>query len=107
VLDRASIRNANLQALQALKGELASTNPIVAAAGMQVEEPGMQVEEPSVSIEPHAEPDENVSRGLKRKFDEISMDEDPALSDDAGADTSNVPLKVNQDGTVEQADTVR
>jgi hypothetical protein len=100
--------------LQALKGELASINPIVAAAGMQVEEPGIQVEEPgmqvkepSVSIEPHAEPDENVSRGLKRKFDEISMDEDPALSDDAGAETSNVPLKVNQDGTVEQADTVR
>jgi hypothetical protein len=100
VLDRASIRNANLQALQALKGELASTNPIVTAADMQVEEP-------SASIEPQAEPDANVSRGLKRKFDEISMDEDPVLSDDAGAETASMPLKVNQDGTVEQADTVR
>jgi len=67
----------------------------------------VEVEEPSASIEPHAEPDENVARGLKRKFDEISMDEDPALSDDAGAETSSIPLKVNQDGTVEQADTVR
>jgi hypothetical protein len=52
--------------------------------------------------------DGTVTRGLKRKFEDmIAMDEDPALSDDADAETPSMSLKVNQDGTVEQVDTVR
>ena len=62
-------------------------------------------------IQPEVDRDavgESFSRGLKRKFEEmIAMHEDPLLSDDAGAETPNMPLNVNQDGTTEQVDTVR
>jgi len=93
VLDRASIRNANLQALQALKGELASSPNTASETNPQISDDAFSNSHP---------------RGLKRKYEEmVAMDEDPALSDDPGVETPNPPLKVNQDGTVEQVDTVR
>lgn len=139
--DRASIRNANLQALQALKGELASVKPIDVDVAMQtdaispkeaVDGVVAQILEPDIALEnnlpsmdiaavsselassppgPGANESnggERVSRGLKRKFDEmVTADEDPSMSDDAGVEEASLPLKVNPDGTVEQADTVR
>ena len=129
--DRASIRTANLQALQALKGELVSTKVVPPEAEMQIDpaeddslvqisesdvtmaNETFSVEVASTSVElnpllPNLEDGHDVNRGLKRKFDEMAAaDEEPSLSDDAGPEESSLPLKVNPDGTVEQVDTVR
>jgi 5'-3' exoribonuclease 2 len=125
--DRASIRRANLQALQMLKGDLMSPAVDIAMESAETSTPpapdvstmsadmvtieSESIIEDSPSTQGNGLDGSNLTedgstiQSHKRKFDEIDTpDEDTAPSEE---DEPNLTLKVNPDGTVEQADTIR
>ncbi|KAG8836224.1 5'-3' exoribonuclease 2 [Serendipita sp. 399] len=129
-MDSTSIRDANKQALQALrsavmkapvldsKPDTENSNGTGGYDGLsEVEEaphaPGLDVmEEDNGAVDDplttsNGIDDNAAARPLKRKRDEMELDETEEAAFDEGDDTPSLAMTVNPDGSVQQVDSVR